>query len=191
MVGNICKLLAMAALLSTTHSQAGNVLFEIGTKDNSAAEFALYPGKYKNFLMGFSGVKHFAVGYSRPSSNWPYVLPGPKDNWGGGGYWAGYHPRHFPIINFQLAQAKAEGNCQLAFYFAGISAKESPVLRVEINGHRLEKKLKGTSTDQLLTGKESAIPSEWIIDFPAAWLKKGMNQIQLGLVKGKWSLLGT
>ena len=117
MAGNICKLLAMAALLSTTHSQAGNVLFEIGTKDNSAAEFALYPGKYKNFLMGFSGVKHFAVGYSRPSSNWPYVLPGPKDNWGGGGYWAGYHPRHFPIINFQLAQAKAEGNCQLAFYF--------------------------------------------------------------------------
>ena len=67
MVGNICKLLALAALLSTTHSQAGNVLFEIGTKDNSAAEFALYPGKYKNFLMGFSGVKHFAVGYSRPS----------------------------------------------------------------------------------------------------------------------------
>lgn len=188
MAGNICKLLAMAALLSTTHSQAGNVLFEIGTKDNSAAEFALYPGKYKNFLMGFSGVKHFAVGYSRPSSNWPYVLPGPKDNWGGGGYWAGYHPRHFPIINFQLAHAKAEGNCQLAFYFAGISAKESPVLRVEINGHRLEKKLKGTSTDQLLTGKESAIPSEWIIDFPAAWLKKGMNQIQLGLVKGKWCM---
>lgn len=188
MAGNICKLLAMAALLSTTHSQAGNVLFEIGTKDNSAAEFALYPDKYKNFLMGFSGVKHFAVGYSRPSSNWPYVLPGPKDNWGGGGYWAGYHPRHFPIINFQLAQAKAEGNCQLAFYFAGISAKESPVLRVEINGHRLEKKLKGTSTDQLLTGKESAIPSEWIIDFPAAWLKKGMSQIQLGLVKGKWCM---
>ena len=37
MAGNICKLLAMAALLSTTHSQAGNVLFEIGTKDNSAA----------------------------------------------------------------------------------------------------------------------------------------------------------
>lgn len=149
MAGNICKLLAMAALLSATHSQAGNVLFEIGTKDNSAAEFALYPDKYKNFLMGFSGVKHFAVGYSRPSSNWPYVLPGPKDNWGGGGYWAGYHPRHFPIISFQLA-----------FYFAGISAKESPVLRVEINGHRLEKKLKGTSTDQLLTGKESAIPSD-------------------------------
>ena len=53
MAGNICKLLVMAALLSTTHSQAGNVLFEIGTKDNSAAEFALYPGKYKNFLMDF------------------------------------------------------------------------------------------------------------------------------------------
>ena len=37
MAGNICKLLAMAALLSTTHSQAGNVLFEIGTKEKQCS----------------------------------------------------------------------------------------------------------------------------------------------------------
>lgn len=168
--------------------RADNVLFEIGEKDGSPAEFALYPSHYKNFLIDFTGVKHFAVGYSTPEKNWPYVLPGPKDRWGGGGYYAGYHPRHFPVINFQLPETRKEGNCLLSLFFAGANGKELPVLRVEVNGHRFEKKIEGKSTDKLLTGEEKPDPQEWTIEFPAGWLEKGMNRIQMGIVKGRWCM---
>lgn len=168
--------------------RADNVLFEIGEKDGGPAEFALYPSHYKNFLIDFTGVKHFAVGYSTPEKNWPYVLPGPKDRWGGGGYYAGYHPRHFPVINFQLPETRKEGNCLLSLFFAGANGKELPVLRVEVNGHRFEKKIEGKSTDKLLTGEEKPDPQEWTIEFPAGWLEKGMNRIQMGIVKGRWCM---
>ena len=63
MMCNAVRILAVIALLGfVNESYAENVLFEIGKKDNSAAEFALSPDKYKNFLIDFSGVKHFAVG---------------------------------------------------------------------------------------------------------------------------------
>lgn len=183
----ILSLLSVNVYSSTTDS---NVLFEIGKKDGSASDFALYPDKYKNFLVDYSGVKHFAVGYSESLRNWPYVLPGPKDNWGGGGYWAGYHPRHFPIIDFDLSEinVKDKEYSQLALYFTGISSKGPSVLRVEINGHRFERILDGKSTEELLTGCEKASPSEWVIDFPSNWLKEGMNQVQMGLIKGHWCM---
>lgn len=189
MKNHIIRFFTIACLLAMANgTQAGNILFEIGRKDGKAAEFALSPNHYKNFLIDFTGVKHYAVGYSQPHKNWPYVLPGPKDNWGGGGYWAGFHPRHFPIIDFQLDKVKTGGTCRLAMHFCGASAAENPVLRIEINGHRMEKQLEGKSTDKLLSGQESASPLEWQIDFPSDWLATGMNQIQMGLVKGRWCM---
>ena len=189
MKNHIIRFFTIACLLALANgTQAGNTLFEIGRKDGKAAEFALSPNHYKNFLIDFTGVKHYAVGYSQPHTNWPYVLPGPKDSWGGGGYWAGFHPRHFPIIDFQLDKVKTGGTCRLALHFCGASAAENPVLRIEINGHRMEKQLEGKSTDKLLAGQESASPLEWQIDFPSDWLATGMNQIQMGLVKGRWCM---
>ena len=85
------------------------VLFEIGRQDNSAAEFALYPDNYKSFLANFGGEKSFYVGYSTPEKHWSYVLSGPLDGWAGGGYWAGFHPRHFPSIYFNLDKVYGKG----------------------------------------------------------------------------------
>lgn len=186
---NVIRILAVILLSGfENESYAENILFEIGKKDNSAEEFALSPDKYKNFLIDFSGVKHFAVGYSTSLKNWPYVLPGPKDGWGGGGYWSGYHPRHFPIINFMLSQVKTEGTGRLELFFVGVNEKEPPVIRIEINGHRIEKRLEGKSTDKLLNGEESASPLQCVVDFPTEWMKTGMNQIQLGLIEGRWCM---
>ena len=59
---------------------------------------------------------------------------------------------------------------------------------MEVNGHRFEKSLEGKSTDKLLTGEEAVVPQEWTIEFPAEWLNEGMNQIQMGVVKGRWCM---
>ena len=105
-------------ILLSSGTYAGNkVLFEIGKQDNSAAEFALYPDNYNSFLANFGGEKSFYVGYSSAGKHWPYVLPGPLDSWAGGGYWAGFHPRHFPAVFFNLDKVSAQGECFLTFFF--------------------------------------------------------------------------
>ncbi|HOH51582.1 MAG TPA: hypothetical protein PLI98_12665, partial [Candidatus Hydrogenedentes bacterium] len=73
--------LILALLLAAVPAPAApNVLWQIGRSDNSAAEFALAPGSYGTFVM--DGL--FCVGISHPETDWPYVHPGPGDNWAGG-----------------------------------------------------------------------------------------------------------
>lgn len=168
--------------------KTGNVLFEIGKHDRSAAEFALFPGQYDRFLANFGGEKSFYVGYSSPQKHWPYVLPGPLDGWAGGGYWAGYHPRHFPSLYFQLDKAAKQGECCFSVFFAGVNKRHTARLRVEVNGHRFEQEIQGKSSAELLTNKEAAAPEQVVLRFPANWLTKGMNRIQMGIVKGSWAV---
>lgn len=173
-------LLLLFLFLSSSGLSAGNkVLFEIGQQDNSAAEFALYPDNYNSFLANFGGEKSFYVGYSTADKHWPYVLPGPLDNWAGGGYWAGFHPRHFPSVFFNLDKTSAEGECYLTFFFTGAHNSNPIKIRVEINGNRFEEDLNGENSGELLTNKEDGKAKEIKIQFPASWLTTGMNKIQL------------
>lgn len=167
---------------------ANKVLFEIGKEDGSSSGFALYPDQYKRFLAGFGGEKSYYVGYSTASKHWPYALPGPLDGWGGGGYWAGYHPRHFPSIYFNVEKVAAKGSCDFSLFFAGVSKNNPVKIRIEVNGHRFEKELKGEDTDDLLKAKGSGHPQKTQISFPSEWLVRGMNRIQLGLIEGSWTV---
>ncbi len=166
----------------------GKILFEIGKQDGSASEFALYPDRFGEFLRKFSGVKTYYVGYSDAGRDWPYVFPGPLDHWGGGGYWAGYYPRHFPMIQFGLEKAPVEGTCVLEVFFAGVSSRSNPVWRIDVNGHRKEFTLYGDAPDGLLTAKEKGNPKSIKMEFPSSWLKKGMNGIRMGQMSGHWSV---
>ena len=53
------------------------LLWQIGKADNDTREFALAPGQYRTF----DTVPTFLVGYSDAKRDWPYVHPGPEDNW--------------------------------------------------------------------------------------------------------------
>ena len=60
-------------------------VWEIGRKDGSAAEFALYDGAYSDLLGRFPGAAAaYDVGRSTPGEI-PYILPGPQDGWAGNG----------------------------------------------------------------------------------------------------------
>ncbi len=172
------------------HLSAQNkTLFEIGRQDGKASEFALAPDGYAGFLAGFSGEKSYYVGYSTPAKHWPYVLPGPLDSWAGGGYWAGYHPRHFPSIYFPVSKTTDKGECALSLIFAGVNAAKPVKVRVEINGHRFEEEITGEDDAALLKGETAAgHPREIKLRFPAAWLVKGMNRVQMGTIAGTWAM---
>lgn len=174
-------------VIGAGNSKADNVLFEIGKRDHSAAEFALYPNGYQDFLANFGGDKSFYVGYSCAEKHWPYVLPGPLDGWAGGGYWAGFYPRHFPRICFQLERTTWKGECCFTLFFTGANHRVGQI-RIEINGHRIERELEGKDGENVVKGKESGTPLEIGVSFPASWLRSGMNTIQLGIVKGSWAV---
>lgn len=172
-----------------SHSNTSHkVLFELGQKDGSASGFALYPDHYKSFLAGFGGEKAFYVGYSTAEKHWSYVLPGPLDGWAGGGYWAGYYPRHFPSIYFNLDNKENSGESVLSLFFAGANQANPLKMRIEINGHRFEKTMSGEDTADLLEGKSGGKPKEIILHFPNKWLRQGMNRIQLGTIEGSWAV---
>lgn len=165
------------------------VLFEIGVKDGKSTEFTLSPSDYKTYLAKFSGEKEYTIGYSTPGKHWSYVLPGPLDGWAGGGYWAGFHPRHFPVIYFNLDKTTDKGECLLSLFFTGANAVYPTKVRIEINGRRFEKDIQGEDNDNLLTGKNTTgKPKEIILNVPSAWLNKGINKIQLGTIAGTWAL---
>lgn len=172
----------------STYSQK-KTIWQIGTQDNSAAEFALAPAGKGSFLADFGGENTvFMVGYSTSQKHWPYVLPGPLDSWAGGGYWAGFYPRHFPRIVFNLKNQVSKGPAKLIVDFVDVNAKKPTVLRVEINGNRQELNINpgnGKSLDgNYSAGKQNTASFE----IPGNWLKKGLNTIQMGMVSGSWAI---
>lgn len=64
---------------------AAKVVWQIGVADNSGTELALGPSEYKKFLAHDFGYedRYFLVGTSVDKNDFPYVLPGPDDTWGG------------------------------------------------------------------------------------------------------------
>lgn len=185
---HIYKYLIFSFILSTltTVSASGKTLFEIGKRDASASEFALYPDQYKSFLARFGGEKYYYVGYSTPGKHWPYVLPGPLDGFAGGGYWAGYYPRHFPTISFTVDKVVKQGECTFSVFFVGMNRSPATCLRIEVNGHRFEETISETLQSEVLQGKVGEHPKEINITFPASWLTKGINNIRMGTIQGTW-----
>ena len=75
-------LLSMLCLsFQETASQAdqAKVLWQIGTKDQNNAEFALAPKDHAKFKED----AFFVVGQSEARTEWSYVQPGPVDQWAG------------------------------------------------------------------------------------------------------------
>ncbi len=61
------------------------VVWKIGEADNQSSGLKLSPGNYKDFLANDFGWedRFFLIGHSKAENDFPYVLPGPKDTWGG------------------------------------------------------------------------------------------------------------
>ena len=72
-----CLLALFVALLAGPRARAAQegVLWSIGTRDDSTAEFAHAPSDYRAYRQPAC----FAVGSSDPAKDWPYVQPGPSD----------------------------------------------------------------------------------------------------------------
>ncbi len=79
---------------------AANAIWSIGKNDNSSADLALGPADYKKFLskdFGFED-RFFLIGRSDAAVDFPYVLPGPDDTWGGTWGTSGWRTHEINIL---------------------------------------------------------------------------------------------
>ncbi|MBI3851898.1 MAG: glycoside hydrolase family 92 protein [Verrucomicrobia bacterium] len=178
----------LAASLACHAAESLHPLWQIGQADQRAAEFALSPSNYPAFLQQFGSPDHaYYVGVSKPESDWPYVLPGPSDGWGGSSGGGRWDQMNTLPIGFVLAQAATADHCKLVLNIADTRPERPPRLRITINGTVFNRELSpGGSEDSLRGHLGSAKPQVVEVEFPATLLRPGYNEIALRSTGGSW-----
>jgi hypothetical protein len=175
----LLRLLIVSVLAGLMSAAAETkTLWQIGATDHNNAEFALAPHGYDHFADdGF-----FVVGLSDPKTAWPYVHPGPADAWAGSRL-------HTFCVLFGVEKAVSKGSCRLVLDLIDTHYGAPPTLRVEVNGQAFERILPAGASDASISGDPAAgKPCQVTVEFPAAVLRRGNNQINLTSTAGSWFL---
>jgi len=174
-------LLGLCLITQISPAQELKTLFSIGLPDEDFVEFALAPDQYDQYRAD----PLFLVGRSDPSLEWPYVLPGPNDQWAGG-------HEHTASLVFELERREATGGRQgakLMVDFVDMHGSGPPMLEIDINGIRYREQLPHGAGDVSIMGSpEKGKPFQMVLEFPDSLLIDGTNLIKLANVKGSWCL---
>ncbi|MEO6930300.1 MAG: GH92 family glycosyl hydrolase, partial [Chitinophagaceae bacterium] len=130
--------------------------------------------------------RYYIVGYSNPEKDFPYVLPGPKDVWGGTAPTAGIRS-HLLNILFTIDKIGPKDNAKLIIDLVGYNGNIPPLFKVSINGKSQVSQLPKTEANNSINGDYSKA-KEKIIEIPIAAkeLHAGGNEIQLTSLDGSW-----
>lgn len=162
-------------------------VWQIGKKDNSAAEFALAPGDYEEFLLHDFGWedRFYLVGRSTPKDDFPYILPGPDDRWGGTSGTAGIRT-HVLNILFRIRSAPEKGNWRLIIDVLDTHKEKSPYFKITVNGKSWKQILPKGRGESLTGDFDKSINHRIEIPLEPGLIKKGGNEISLTNLEGSW-----
>lgn len=161
-------------------------VWTIGANDHSASELALGPSDYKKFLANDFGYedRFFLIGTSVDKTDFPYVLPGPDDTWGGTWGTSGWRT-HDATILFNVRKKAKNRPCKLVIDLVDSSPTRS-VVKVTVNSIEKRFELKGHSKEALEGKVQDA--KEQLLEFPfsTADLKEGGNNVVISVLEGGW-----
>ncbi|MEO6283123.1 MAG: GH92 family glycosyl hydrolase [Dyadobacter sp.] len=182
-----CFFLILNLVVKQTYGQQ-KTIWKIGEADNSASGMALAPDQFKRFLEKDFGYEDnfFLIGHANSKKNWPYVLPGPVNGWGGTGNTSGIRS-HFLTVLFDIKDKPASGKWELLVDILETDSLSAPFFKVLVNGKSWEFQLaKGSSFKD--PGRFTANPKEQLvkIDIPADLIKTGINEIVMTTLQGGW-----
>ncbi|MBK5196277.1 MAG: GH92 family glycosyl hydrolase, partial [Proteiniphilum sp.] len=164
------------------------IIWQIGSEDRSAAEFALAPDKYEMFLENDFGWedRYFLVGSSDVKNDFPYILPGPADTWGGTSGTAGIRT-HVLNILFRMKQVSDNGEMKLIINILDTHHTTPPYFKVTVNGRSWKYILpKGGGEGSLSGDYENCIHHTIEIPLEKGLIKEGDNEISLTNLEGSW-----
>lgn len=170
----------------STFTATAKIIWTIGNGDNSGSELALGPSDYKKFLANDFGYedRFFLIGTSSDKTDFPYVMPGPDDTWGGTWRTSGWRT-HDTNILFNISQKPKNGQCKLIIDLVDSNPNRS-VVKVTINSIEKKFEIKGHSEEALEGNVQNA--KEQILEFPfsTADLKEGGNIVTISVLEGGW-----
>ena len=168
------------------YTMAAKVVWQIGAADNSGAELALGPSEYKSFLAHDFGYedRYFLIGTSVDKTDFPYVLPGPDDTWGGTWGTSGWRT-HDANILFGVEKLPKRGEWKLVVDLVDANPNRS-IVKVVVNSVEKKIEIKGHAMEVLEGNLQNA--REQVLEFPisAADLKKGGNIVTVSVLEGGW-----
>ena len=162
----IFALIVLASLLSCSRE---TVIFRIGEADGTPDGLALAPDgfmKFQEYDFGFED-KYYLVGYSTPENDFPYILPGPSDDWGGSYGGAGTRTHEVHIL-FGLDKKPAKGDYRLDLRLVDSEKKYPPLVKVSVNRKDYKE----------------ASPTTISIPLEAEDLQEGGNEIVITVLEG-------
>lgn len=172
-----------------SNSQAQlKTIWKIGENDNSPAGMALAPDQFSQFVAKDFGYedRFFLIGDANAAADWPYVLPGPANGWGGTGNTAGIRS-HYLTILFDVDKKPQTGHWQLLVDILETDSSLAPYFKITVNGKSWSSKLnKGSSfkdPDHFITHPREQL---FKIDIPASLIKSGTNEIVMTTLEGGW-----
>ena len=178
--------LSFMAFNSLSALPASDVIWQIGSADNSATELALGPSHYQKFLANDFGYedRYFLIGTSNIQKDFSYVLPGPDDTWSGTGGTSGWRT-HDSNILFGIERLPHKGEWKLIIDLVDVNPNRS-LVKVRLNSLEKKFELKGSTEDVLKGNLQQA--QEQIIEIPiqASDLKEGGNSISISVLEGSW-----
>lgn len=176
------------SLLFNACKSKNKIIWQIGEDDNSCAEFALAPNNYPEYIANDFGWedKYFLIGTSEPQSDWPYIIPGTSDNWGGTWGTSGWRSSTLNIL-FGIDKLPSADNWKLTVDILDCNSKDLPLFKVTINGkswkYRIPEINKENTIDSFVTDS-----SEYLIEIPVpkGLIIEGGNEINLTTLEGSW-----
>ncbi len=179
-------------------------VWQLGTINHSSSEFALAPDGFKRFVEGDFGYedKYFLIGHSSEKKDFPYVIPGPVDTWGGTWNTAGWRINHATIL-FGVKSLPANGDYSLVISLLDYAKKFLPLIEVSINGHneRIQLEAAGYDLSKQPSPKQDepyvdsasiagdlskGTPKTIAIPVSRELLHTGGNTIVITVVQGSW-----
>ena len=163
------------------------LIWQIGENNNSSEEFALSPEDYSRYIENDFGWedKYFLVGKSDAQKDWPYIIPGTSDTWGGTWGTSGWRSSTLNIL-FGIERLRGSGPWKLTIDLLDCNAEDLPLFKVLVNG-----KAKKFRIPEISTASIDEIPgpaSEYLIEIPLSRedLNRGGNQISMAIIEGSW-----
>lgn len=155
------------------------VLWQLGTPDGSAREFALAT-QYAQLAQRFGSNREivFTCGKSDPSRDWPYIHPGVRDGWAQGSTLK-------RTIRFQLPESP-NGRVWLRLDLADACPVAAPSFAVSVNGisGRVEP---ACGSGGGLTGSHGKA-QRVDLQLPAALFRQGENELVIANDRGAWAV---
>ncbi|WP_289293592.1 MULTISPECIES: GH92 family glycosyl hydrolase [Bacteroides] len=181
------KVISFCLLICFIASQASaKVVWTIGRGDNSGADLAMGPSEYKKFLANDFGYedRYYIIGTSVAKKDFPYVLPGPDDTWGGTWHTSGWRTHETNIL-FNVAKLPKKGEFKLIVDLVDANPTRS-LVKVTVNSVERKFEIKGHSKEVLEGDMKEA--KEQILEFPvkATDLKEGGNTVKISILEGGW-----